>query len=273
MQFSIKIYFILFTSFFYLFACVNAQGIGWNIRITYVANEGVMIESSDGVKVLIDALHKKYYPDYLFPSASLMNDMIFGEGDFNGVDLVLVSHVHADHFDAVSVGNLLLNQSQSILISSQQVNNSVSDNFSDYSSIEERIITPTFNENGKSYHQLPGINLSVFELSHGIKNIQNLGHILEIKGKKILHVGDAAFTKSEFSKVKITKENIDIAILPYWYLIEKNVKEKLTKWINPKHIIASHVPPAEGDELKKNILKLFPDAVVFTESKEVLIFK
>ena len=120
---------------------------------------------------------------------------------------------------------------------------------------------------------MPGINLAVFELSHGIKNMQNLGHVLEINGKKILHVGDAEFSKSEFSKVKITRENIDIAILPYWYLIGKNVKEKLTKWINPKHIIASHVPPEEGDELKNKILKLFPDAVVFTESKEVVNFK
>ena len=150
MQLSLKIFLIISFTFFNLVARVSAQVIGWNIRITYIANEGVMIESSDGVKVLIDALHKKYYPDYLFPSASLMNEMIFGEGDFNSVDLVLVSHVHADHFDAVSVGNLLLNQSQSILISSSQVNNSISDNFSDYSSIGERIITSTFSENGKS---------------------------------------------------------------------------------------------------------------------------
>jgi len=56
-------------------------------------------------------------------------------------------------------------------------------------------------------------------------------------------------------------------------LIEKNVKEKLTKWINPKHIIASHVPPADGDGIKANILKLFPDAVVFTKSKDVVNFK
>ena len=113
----------------------------------------------------------------------------------------------------------------------------------------------------------------MFELSHGIEDMQNLGHVLEINGKKILHVGDAEFTKSVFREVAITDEKIDIAILPYWYLTEKNVKENLTYWINPKHIIASHVSPAEAEGLKVNILKLFPDAVVFTESKEVINFK
>ncbi len=71
----------------------------------------------------------------------------------------------------------------------------------------------------------------------------------------------------------ITDEKIDIAILPYWYLTEKSVKEKLTDWINPKHIIASHVSSADGEGIKTIILKLFPDAVVFTESKEIVSFK
>ena len=56
--------------------------------------------------------------------------------------------------------------------------------------------------------------------------------------------------------MKTTAEKIDIAILPFCYLIEKNVKEKLTDWINPKHIIASHVPPADGEGIKTNILQL-----------------
>ena len=114
---------------------------------------------------------------------------------------------------------------------------------------------------------------SCFEVAHCIEDIQNLGHILEIGGKKILHVGDAEFTTSEFRKVALADEEIDIAILPYWYLIGENVKEKLTELINPKHIIASHVPPAEGERIKMNISKNFPEAVIFVDSKEVVEFK
>ena len=149
MLFSINILLILYSTIFNFFENDIPQDSSWDIRITYIANEGVMIESSDGVKVLIDALHKKYYPDYLFPSASLMNEMILGESDFKDIDLVLVSHVHADHFDAKSVGNLLLNQPRSILISSPQAIEGISNNFPYYSSIEERIIVTTFNKKGK----------------------------------------------------------------------------------------------------------------------------
>jgi len=39
MQISIKIFFILYSTIFNLFALVNPQDPGLNIRITYIANE------------------------------------------------------------------------------------------------------------------------------------------------------------------------------------------------------------------------------------------
>ena len=69
------------------------------LEITYIANEGVLIAAGDG-QVLIDGLHRPYYPMYaVLPPAQ--RDLIeTARPPFDEIDVILVSHVHRDHFHA-----------------------------------------------------------------------------------------------------------------------------------------------------------------------------
>ena len=87
--------------------------------ITYVGNEGVLI--SDGTKaVLIDGLHREYGPEYLFPPPELLSAMEQGKPPFDQVRMLLVSHVHGDHFHPESVGLHLRSNPKATLVSDAQ---------------------------------------------------------------------------------------------------------------------------------------------------------
>ena len=69
------------------------------VTVTYVANEGVLIQS-DSKQVLIDALHKPYLSEYLATPQKVLDDMMASRPPFEDIELLLVSHIHGDHFNA-----------------------------------------------------------------------------------------------------------------------------------------------------------------------------
>ena len=63
----------------------------WQLKVTYIANEGFLISSANK-KVLIDALFGSGYSHYLTPSEEIHKKMVNAQPPFNDVDLVLVIH-------------------------------------------------------------------------------------------------------------------------------------------------------------------------------------
>src|SRR5688572_13757138 len=103
------------------------------VEVMYVANEGVLISAGDE-RVLIDGLHREYSASYPFLPA-----IEAAQAPFDGVDVVLVSHRHLDHFHAASVGRHLVNAPDAVLVSSAQVVGEVEAQFADFASIRSRV--------------------------------------------------------------------------------------------------------------------------------------
>lgn len=73
---------------------VNNRG---NCSITYIANEGFLIQT-ENYKILMDGLFGGIKGDWCDqPSDSISESMVKGIAPFDNIDLVLVSHYHADH--------------------------------------------------------------------------------------------------------------------------------------------------------------------------------
>ena len=70
--------------------------------------------------MLIDGLHGEYRAAYPFLPEPHRDAIERAQPPFDGVDVVLVSHRHLDHFHAESVGRYLANQPQAVLVSSEQ---------------------------------------------------------------------------------------------------------------------------------------------------------
>jgi L-ascorbate metabolism protein UlaG (beta-lactamase superfamily) len=244
------------------------------VEITYVANEGVLL-SSGGKQVLIDGLHREYERDYAFLPPAEREKIETAKAPFDKIDLILVSHRHLDHFHPESVGLHLQHNPRATLVTSQQLVEEVEKNFKNYPTISARVTAATPQWKERVAMKVAGVDFEILRLSHGTgrhATIQNLGHIIKLGGKKLLHVGDADTAVENFETFNLDEEQIDIAFIPYWFLIGTEGQTIVRDHIKPKQIIAVHISPGESERTITQMKQLFPGAVAFTTMLEKKTF-
>jgi hypothetical protein len=85
------------------------------VRLTYLANEGVMLSSARG-RVLIDALFGDGLPDYAVVPHPLRDSLERAAGDYGGPALVLSTHAHRDHYDSAAVARYVANNPNAVVL-------------------------------------------------------------------------------------------------------------------------------------------------------------
>ena len=236
------------------------------LEITYIANEGVLISAGDK-QVLIDGLHREYQRSYAFLPPAQRDKIENAQVPFDQIDLILVSHNHLDHFHPESVGLHLQHNANAVLVSSQQVVDEVKQNFKNFETIKTRVTTATPAWKERLAMKVAGVDLEIIGIRHGTGRhaaIQNLGHVIKIGGKKLLHVGDADTGVENFQDLNLDEEGIDIAFIPIWFLLDDEGRTIVREHIKPKQIIAVHISPSEAGQVPEQITKYFPGAVAFT---------
>ena len=92
----------------------------------------------------------------------------------------------------------------------------------------------------------------------------------EINKLKIFHSGDNNGSDiTEFEKMQLQNENIDLAFLNFYgFWNTKEEREFTEKYINPKKITLMHIPPAEIKNVTDsvNLIEDFIDITVFESS-------
>lgn len=234
--------------------------------VRYVANMGVLISSGDK-RVLIDAIHRKYKPAYVFPPPEMLSALESAMPPYDRIDLILVTHTHLDHFHPDSIALHLKNDPKSVLVSSAQVIAEMPK--SEEISARLKEVTP---EVGKRTDlEINGIKVSLLGLRHvnaQHRSVQNLGYLVEIGGKRVLHVGDAELSAENFAPFRLEKEKIDVAILPQWFLDGPGGCDMVRKLIGAKHLIATHISSGYTDEVSARVKKNCPGADAFTKILE-----
>lgn len=241
-----------------------------DFTIRYIANEGVLIRVGEK-QILIDGLHREYKPDYAFPPPELQNLLENAQKPYDKINLLLVSHVHLDHFHPISIGSYLKKNPNAMLASSEQIVGDISKNFVDYEKIKAQIKPVTHEWKKTIEFERDGIKVKFLGLRHANAqhaSIQNLGHLIETGGKKFLHIGDADMTKENFSAFNLKQEKIDVAFIPYWFLLSDAGRALVREQFNPKTVIAVHISPGDAEEISAELKKVYPEATVFTKILE-----
>ncbi|WP_025740069.1 MBL fold metallo-hydrolase [Aquimarina pacifica] len=222
--------------------CISAFAQKKN-TIIYTGNMGVLIYN-DRFSVLIDGLHEEYGVDYVFPSQELVKKI---NTKFKP-DVILFTHHHGDHFSNRLATEYLQNNSEALLFGPKQVTKNLSE-------FGKRITTINTKNYDKQTQKLKNTTITGMKLNHVGKRheaVQNVGYIIEQNKIRILHVGDTDWFEeiNLFEQLSLSSENIDILILPYWMLLQNSAPELIKKYIHPKHLIATHIPPKiENNEL------------------------
>ena len=226
-----------------------------DITITQLANEGVIVSDGD-TRIIIDGMVVEPYSIYggLPPEVATQFDQ--ASGAFSEIDLALASHRHHDHNQPRFACQFMEESEGTQFVSSAQVLGLMREKCRPLVTTSPRVseIDPQYGE-PHAFSQ-GSANVTVFQLSHGTRKyakIQNYGHLIELGGMTILHIGDAAMDPTDFQRAGLDQVDIDVVLLPFWYFQPGPGASVISQYLDAPHKIANHIPPGEIDEIRTHI--------------------
>lgn len=253
----------------FLLSIVFAHAHADSLIVRYVGNMGVLISGSQH-SILIDGLHRFYQPAYLHPSETWIEDLMANDGStFPSIRLLLNTHTHRDHFDAKLVHRLLMKHPSAQFMGSTQAARMIANQGSGF---DNRLHAVAMSSYQKKYLNLKDIQLEGFYMNHVNPSrhhaVENIGFLIQLEDRTILHVGDTEWSEDMLKELALFDEAIDVAILPCWMLMGKDAPDLVEKWIRPRHLIATHIPPQNNEAICSEIRQSFPDAMLFIQSRQ-----
>lgn len=244
-----------------------AQTVDKNLHVTYIANEGFMLQTKNK-KVLIDALFTNGYGAFPTPSQSTLQKIINADPPFDQVAAYLLTHYHGDHADSKLIRAYLTRHPEIKLITSLPSLVFIDGEEFGFVKLEKQFVEMTPKQNMSISQTINGIDVEAMGIKHlsffqdGVdveKYMFNLGYYLKLDGIGILHTGDASMEtfKNYMEKNAHLKSPVDVAFVYFDML--KNGKadiDYLKKTINPKHIVIMHVWKGAYEEWSQKIEEL-----------------
>ena len=228
-------------------------------KAKYIANEAVLITQGD-TKIMFDPLPLSGFGVYAEPSFAEITDMMTGVGEYNGVDVVFISHAHRDHFFASRMIEYLNAQPRVTLVAPKQA-------------LDAMMAEPTWD------HALR-LRMNVLDMEAGDKpqtfaigdvtatalriphagwpapkraSVQNMIYRVTLdEGVTVIHMGDADPNRQHFTphKTHWAGTRTDTAFPPYWFLTSEEGRSILTNDMNVAASIGIHVPVNVPEDLK-----------------------
>ena len=236
-----------------------------DVTITQLANAGVVISDDVSERIMIDGLVVESYSVYGGLPPDFVGVFEQVAGPYEGIDLALVSHQHHEHNQPIHACAFLQKSSKTVFAASSTVIALMREKCRQFVTTSPRIklMEPVYDQ--PVVLQQGTATVTAFVLSHGEGKgalIQNVGHLIEIGGMRVLHVGDAAMLAPEFERAGVDKMNVDIALLPFSYFQPGPGGEIVRRFLDTPHKIALHIAPGELAEVKEYLAVEFPRVLI-----------
>lgn len=236
-----------------LLCLLPAAAAGQSLRVTYLANEGVMLETPSG-RVLIDALFGDGLESYQNLAQPMRDSLESASGAFGGRAVTLATHLHRDHFDATATLRYLTSNPSAVAILP-------ADAFerahaaSPTEAVRTRVHTAGADEGAWRDHDLGWVHVRALGMPHGHTTVRvdHAAWLVRLDGWTALHIGDTQMPPGEWHSLGLAGNGVDVALIPYWYMMDDDFASALIAIAKPRTIVILHgpVPGGEGSALRE----------------------
>ena len=220
--------------------------------VRYVANAGVLLESN-GRKLLLDAPIRDGIPPYAVPGDDERRRLERAEPPYDNVSAILVTHWHEDHFSPEAVAAHLTENLRATLVSSKEVASRVRVVAPGLAA--DRIVGVTPSPGSVADVAVDGMSIHVLRIRHNPARRlpeEHLGFL--VRGcQSVLHTGDADPQADNFAMLR-SLPRVDVAIVPFWYVLTPANRDFVSATLNPLRVIAMHLPPADAEEVSRKLV-------------------
>lgn len=249
---------------------------GDSLTLTYIANMGVYINSSDR-RVMIDCLFGRLRKSR-FPAPETLDSMMNGIPPYDDIDLVLVTHRDRDHFDSAMVIQYMLARREPILVVPADAAEKMRAVGSDWSEIESRVMVVDLEIGETLKTELAGIPITVFRSTHGTSTRpMNLMYQVEVNDWRVFHEGDASGKADDYLAFGLDTMHFDLAIMQHGWPMHPHQPYRLffQNDFRADHIALGHVALSrEGTAESEldNVRKYYDDIFVLLPGMPEKVF-
>ena len=200
------------------------------VSITLVADQGVVIRSGE-TAILLDGCDRSIY-----------QDLLNGKPPFSMIQMVLISHPHADHFSPAVTRDFLQKHPEAQLLSTPEIIKQIQKGSSEYPQLKERLKVVRTEKGMIPSIGVAGIKVEVIESSHAVSPLfpeRVMGYVFNFGDKKIVYLGESEMTPDVWQNRDLKSSHIDTVILPYWIYKEKTTQQVLNEHIDPIKIVVT----------------------------------
>ena len=267
---------------FTLLGCTSSKE---DLKVTYLSNCGFLFETQS-LKVLIDPFGTEFGNLFYLPTSETKINIEKGNTPFDNIDLVLITHIHGDHFNPFVAEKFLQNNKNAKMICPPQVFKQIKDSSVNFKQIEKQITSPQISMYDLETIEINNISVTAVRMQHGTdrslqgidyddytdyEKTENFGYLINFEKKVIFHQGDACLKINELAINKLNR-NVDVAHLSYFDW-DSTSYHLLKEKFRVDNIIFMHGTKS-GKELETEEFKIIePKLVFFKQELESRIFE
>ena len=267
--------------FIFLIGCENNNH---ELKITYIANCSFLYTCNDQ-KVLTDPFGTKFGSFFYLPPDSVRSAIDKGKPPFNDINLLLITHIHGDHFDPFPAESYLLKNPETKMICPRQVYQQMKDSCSQFSKVDAQIISPAMEMDEMKDTTVNNIPVTLLRMQHGTdrslvgvpysdytdyEKTENFGYIIHLDHKNIFHQGDADLSING-EALKQIKCPIDIAYLGFFDW-DSTSYDILKNKLKAEHVIFMHGTKPAKELNDPTFISVKPQIIFFAKEMECKTF-
>lgn len=214
----------------------------------YLGNEAVLVSSHDR-KVLFDPFFHNDFGHYQKVPEDIRQAIFDANAPFDGIDLIVISHAHEDHFSAPDVARYLSAHEETVLVAPQQAIKQLA-SLTQFPEIQSRLHAVALQFGDPAWQQtIRNIQVDAVRIPHagwpGRANVENLVFRLTFSSNTtVMHMGDADPQIEHYLPHQKHWDTLStqLGFPPYWFLQGAEGREILKTVIHVEQAVGVHVP-------------------------------